>query len=404
MQLIHKDKEKRAINDKEEIKFSSFSSFHLIIITARAKSEKQISQESTDDEDLTVRIDRKIFPKLADPKRLIDSPASFNGGELHNLAKTIYFLTFLKGRNHTITLEADEPHNSAAFESLTVYTISLNESLALKIENQAEDGDRRPWLTFVLDSLPLTSIAPTLTYSRRERDSDDVKIIIDGKTQGNILRTIKHFLWRLVGSRLPWLSPTKTETEIFTLNLSQGLHYIEFDADRMPRLHELTFNFGKQPSIPAGVPTVDNPKWTNDFYDDTAEMILARIIFGEAEGASEKAKLAVAWTIKNRVLAQRAREWGLTYHAVILKTDQYEALRKEKRLEKLRDPLNTDDEKVKGAWYESYRIAEAVIKGNLSDPTDGATNFYSTPIISIPSWATENRYKISLDNLHFYKL
>lgn len=35
MQLIHEDKQKRVIREKEEIKFSSYSAFHLIVITAR---------------------------------------------------------------------------------------------------------------------------------------------------------------------------------------------------------------------------------------------------------------------------------------------------------------------------------------------------------------------------------
>lgn len=43
MLLIHEDRKKRIIKDKEEIKFSSSSSHHLIILTARAKREKQIS-------------------------------------------------------------------------------------------------------------------------------------------------------------------------------------------------------------------------------------------------------------------------------------------------------------------------------------------------------------------------
>ena len=114
MKLIFEDKKKRIIRNQEEINFSSFSSFHLIVITARARSEKQISKTATDDEELTVKIDGKAFPKLGSKEALLDSPAAFNGGQLHNLAKTVYFLTFLQGREHTITLETDPPHNTAA--------------------------------------------------------------------------------------------------------------------------------------------------------------------------------------------------------------------------------------------------------------------------------------------------
>lgn len=403
-QLIFRDEKKRKVRGEEEIEFSSFSLFHLVAVTARAKSKKQISEEETDDEDLYVRIERRTFPKLTNPSRLIDSPAAFSGGQLHNLSKTVYFLTFLKGKNHRLTLVTDKPHKSATLERLEVSTVNLNEKLTVEVENQAEDGDRRPWITFALDNLPLKSVSPTITYSRRKRDSDDVKIIIDGQIQGNILRTIKHFLWRYVGSRLPWLPPSKTETETFTTDLPQGLHYIEFWADRMPILDNLTIDLGIKPLLPEGIPTVDSPKWTGDFYDDIPQIILARLIFGEAEGASERAKVAVGWTVKNRVLAQREQEWGLTYHEVILKPGQYEAFIKKERLEKLIDPLNTEKETVKKAWYDSYTIAGQIIEGSIADPTDGATNFYSTPIETIPWWATEERYKTQIDNLYFYKL
>jgi len=404
MPLIFEDRKKRVIKVQEEIKFSTFSSFHLIAITARVRSKKQISSSATDDEDLIVKIDNKTFPKSGESKRLIDSPAAFSGGTLHNLSKGVYLLTFLKGKDHRIILEADKPHNTAVLESLEVYTVNLGSTLFLKIENQAEDGDRRPWITFAPDSLPLKSVTSTITYFRRKRDSDDIKIIIDGKTQGNFLRTIRHFLWRYVGSLLPWSSPSKTETETFVVNLPEGLHYLEFWADRMPILHTLTIDFGTRPSVPEGIPTVNNPKWTGDFYDDTPQMILARLIFGEAEGTSERAKIGVGWTVKNRVLAQREQEWGLTYHEVILKPGQYEAFVKKERLEKLTDPLNTKEEGVKKAWYDSYTTAGRVIENSVVDPTDGATNFYSTPIEKVPWWATEEHYKTQIDNLYFYKL
>lgn len=57
MQLIFEDKQKRVIKDREDIGFSSSLSFHLIVLTTRARSEKQISQGATDDEDLIVKKD-----------------------------------------------------------------------------------------------------------------------------------------------------------------------------------------------------------------------------------------------------------------------------------------------------------------------------------------------------------
>lgn len=99
MLLIYEDKRKRIIKNQEEIKFSSSSAYHLIILTVRAKAEKQISNSSTDDEDLIVRIDEKKFPQLGS-NRLVDSPAAFSGGTLQNLAKTVYFLVSLNQIGH----------------------------------------------------------------------------------------------------------------------------------------------------------------------------------------------------------------------------------------------------------------------------------------------------------------
>jgi len=403
-QLIIRDDNRKTIKNREEIEFSSFSAFHLVVVAARAKSKKQISQKETDDEDLYIKIDEKTFPKLTDPARLIDSPAAFSGGTLHNLSKTVYFLVFLKGKDHRITLETDKPHKSATLENFKVYTVNLNKELTIEVENQAEDGDRRPWITFVLDSLPLKSITPTITYSRRKRDSDDVKIIVDGRTQGNILRTIKHLFWRYVGSRLPWSSPSKTETETFTVNLSQGLHYLEFWADRMPILHKITIDFGIKPSVPEGIPTVDNPKWTGDFYDDTEDILLARLIFGEAENQPKEAKIGVGFTVINRVNKQRPN-WGLTIREVILKENQYDSLWSEATYEKVRDPLKSASEARKKAWVESYEVALGILSGAVSDTTNGATNFHSfTKPEDFPSWATEENFKVKIGDFYFYEL
>lgn len=91
------------------------------------------------------------------------------------------------------------------------------------IHNQAEDGDRRPWLVFVLDNLPLKFIKATITYSRRKWDSDDVKVRIDGKIQTSFTPSIKHFFWKFIGSLLSWGSPTETQTKRFWPRLKKFL-------------------------------------------------------------------------------------------------------------------------------------------------------------------------------------
>lgn len=402
MKLVFEDRHSRTIEMKEEIRFSSFSSYHLIIITARAKSEKQLSKNSTDDEDLTVKIDKdKTFPKLSSD-RLIDSPAAFSGGRLHNLSKTIYFLTFLKGRNHKIILEADKPADTATFENLQIHALDPAEKLTLEPKLQAEDGDRRPWITFVLDNLAIQSITPTLTYSRHDRDSDDVKITIDGKTQENPLRTVKHFLWRYAGSLLPWVSPTKTQTEIFTINLPQDLHYIEFDADRMPTLNKLVLDFGKTLPLPVGVPTANDPKWTGDFYDDTDQMILARAIFGEAENEPKETKIWIAGSILNR---NKSGAWPNSIHEVILQKGQYGPFKtSDPNFDKIIDPFMNENNTRKKEWKASYEVSTGILSGNIKNPTE-ATHFHGIGVSK--EWFLDNivpqgRFIRQIGNTHFY--
>jgi len=406
MQLIFEDKKRRIIRGQDEIRFSSFSSFHLITITARARSEKQISKGETDDEELVVKIDGKTFPKIGSKEALLDSPAAFNGGQIHNLSKTVYFLTFLQGNDHTIILETDKPHNTATFEGAKIYTLDLDEKLKLKIEKQAEDGDRRSWITVALDNLPLASVTISTTYSRRKWDSDDVKVKIDGRTYKNVFTTIKHFLWRFAGSLLPKILPTLTETETFTPNLPQGLHYIEFHADRMPILHNLVIDFGEKPQPPKRVPTIDDPKWTGSFDDDTEDMLLARVIFGEAENQPREAKVGVGFTVLNRVKKQRPN-WGFTNREVVLKEDQYDALWNKNTRDKVRDPLADAGEKRRKEWSDSYGVAKGVLAGTLTDPTLNATNFHSfseKERFRFPSWATEQNFKVKLGDIYFYEL
>lgn len=400
MILLHEER-KRVIKGQEKINFSSFSSLHLITISARVRGKKQISGDATDDEDLVIKIDGKSYPKLSDPARKIDYPAAFSGGSLHDLAKSVYFLSFLKGKDHQIELLTDKPQDTATLESLTIDISSLGQELFLKPEDKAEDGDRRPWVTFVLDNLPLEILTVTLTYSRRKWDSDDVKIIVDDKVQFNLLGGIKRFLWRYLGS---WLPPfiSKTETEIFPVNLSPGLHYVEFWADRMPVLHSINLGFGTTPPPPQGIPTVDSPDWTNDFYDDTEEMLLARVVYGEVGGESYEAKVAVGWSIKNRVEDSRGR-WGRHYHEVILQGQQYDALWDKRTYDKVRKPPISENKKEKEVWDDSYRAGVQVISGQTPDPTRGANHFYATTIPR-PFWADEKEFTVEIGITRFYRL
>lgn len=402
MLLKYEDKTKRVIKGEEEIKFSSDSGFHLVILKGRAKSEKQLNESATDDEDLTIQIDDKTFPQLANPNRLIDSPAAINGGRSHNFSKTVYFLTNLSGKDHKVILKTDDPVGAATFENLEVHTLDLNNTFTLEPKIQAEDGNRREWITFVLDNLPLNSFTVELNLKRRFLDSDDVKVIVDGQIKRND-RSILHKLWYFAASILTG----EIQPETFNVNLLTGLHYIEFWADRMPTLDKVTFNLGS--SSGKRIPTVDDPKWTGDFADDSAQIILARAIFGEARSGKlpDEARIAVGWSIRNRVEDSR---WQDTYQEVITQDQQYSAFNAiDSNRKYVENPFWTEIDIDKKAWYNCYDIAGKVISGESKDPTNGANHYYDSSI-SAPYWVTKETLVLTISDidhnptLFFHKL
>ncbi len=376
MQLIFEDKSKRVVIDKEQITFSGFSSFHLLVIKVR------------ETKNFVLRIDKK---------------ESLNIKPAHEL-QIIFLITFLQGKNHTLSLEKRQKNNSLTLESFEVFALQPDAVLTLDINSQAEDGDRRPWVTCLLNNLPLRSFTYTLTYSRRKRDSDDVKIVVDNATQGSLLKIIKYKLWRLIGSFLPLLSPTKTEKETITLNLPQQFHLIEFIADRMPALHNLTLDFGAIPIPPTRVPTVDDPAWTGDFYDDSETILLARAIYGEAGGESMEAKIAVGWAMRNRVEDSQQR-WGKTYHKVILEPFQYEPFNDPKSdlFKKITHPPLENS--IEGqAWQDSFQAASSVVLAKEADPTKRANHFYVPTSQPKPPWADEEKFTVQIGVTRFYRL
>ena len=397
MRLVLSDKTKRVIKGQQEIHFASFSSFHLIKLTVRAKDLKQLEPGNSDDEDLTFTLDGRKFPKLNTKNNVSNSPAAFSGGSLHGLAKTVYLLSFLRGREHNLVLITDQPSSTATFESLDIFTLSLSETLSLDNIQQAEDGDRRPWLTFALVDLPLKNFLVRLSLEKRFVDSDDVKVIIDGRTALNHRNTWRK-LWYFVAASLGG----SFQANSFTTNLPPNLHYLELFADRMPTLKGVVFNFGISPAEPLTIPTVDNPKWADDLYIDSEVMLLARVIYGEAGGESSEEKVAVGWTVRNRV-EDGLNRWGRTYHDVLLAEYQYDSLWNKNTYDKVRNPASSNDPKELDAWKESYNVALIIVQGEVADPTAGANHFYSATI-GRPNWADEQKKTIEFGITRFYKL
>jgi len=235
MKLVFSDQVVRVLTKLEAAPFFvPEKGVYLIQISAVSRSENQIG--GSDDEDLRVEIDGRAFPLLSNPTRLFDSPAAFSGGATKGLSKTVFFLMWLEFGPHQIELF---PDIAATLKSVDVFHIGQEpklSSLNLTERYQAEDGDGRDWLTFVLVDTSLDSFWLELTLKRRFRDSDDVKVILDDTVKKNHAK-IHQKLWFFIAS----LIGGEKQNYTFETQLPLGLHYLELWADRSPTLETIKF-------------------------------------------------------------------------------------------------------------------------------------------------------------------
>jgi N-acetylmuramoyl-L-alanine amidase len=123
--------------------------------------------------------------------------------------------------------------------------------------------------------------------------------------------------------------------------------------------------------------------------------LLALCVWREARGEILLAKLAVAWSIRNRVM--RPSWWGKTWEDVILKPWQYSSFNaKDPNATKL--PHSEDL-----SWEASWQAAEEAFLGTGSDPSEGATSYHDTSITP-PEWTKEMIVTVKIGALIFYRL
>jgi hypothetical protein len=127
---------------------------------------------------------------------------------------------------------------------------------------------------------------------------------------------------------------------------------------------------------------------TDDFYNDPIEILLARMLLGEAEGCSTIEKIAVAYTAINR--ANDSKRWnGRTLQEAILAYRQYSAFNEEFN-EKLKDPLAYNAQEFENCLH----LAKEILAGKYEDPTNGATHYLNPnhPTLRgkpLPKWTIE---------------
>lgn len=377
---------------------------YAISITASCRSGKQINRDGG--EDLHIEIDGVTFREIPEfaRKQTNNIAASWNGTNLQGLSKTIIFIAGLKAGQHKLHLI---PHLGAeVISEPTIKSIDNSKSIIFSPNAQAEEGDRRPWYAVTLVDLPLVTFTIEATARWRKRDSDDIKIVIDGQTKENTVSAWRR-AWYWLGSVFKQMKQERQQ-HTFEENLPKKNHSIELWADRQPTLHKIELDLGEiilknEDLIPGKrIPTVDDPEWTGDFKDDTEQMILARAIFGEArnEILSDEARIGVGWSIRRRVEDPR---WGDTYGVVITQPKQYAAFKTtDANYEYVKNPLWDNSEIDKKSWLKCYKIAGQVMRGEVTDPVQGSNHYHD--ISQHPFWAMEEAFIMQIDRLKFYKL
>jgi len=115
-------------------------------------------------------------------------------------------------------------------------------------------------------------------------------------------------------------------------------------------------------------------------YHESDEIILARMLFGEArsKNVSVSERIAIGFTPTNRFKNSGAKSLA----KVILFPRQYSCFNPEDpNLEKVLDPEKYEPE----AWEKSLRISEAVLKGEYDYANFGPTHYHRKG--TNPEWA-----------------
>ena len=371
---------------------------YLIEIIASAKNWRQNFKSSRaffKDDDIFLFLDNQELTTSKYTKK--DARSAWNGNELKGLEKTILIAANLKKGNHIIDLK---PHRTPYLKSLIISKVEEKDKITYvpTDNNPAQKSEGRPWLSYIILDLFITDLSIAAQANKNRKDDDDLKLLINGEIQKNE-NSKSHRDWFWCGKIL------KGENKIFSKNINSRIKQFNIDlySDETPRLVKI--EIGIKPVSTKRIPTVDDPKWTGDFRDDTDEMLLARLIFGETNNEPREAKIWAAWSVINRTKANSW--WPKTIKEAILQKDQYDPIKPTSLVyEKIIDPFSYKGvgPADKKSWYECYEIASDVISENITNPTT-ATHFFGVGITR--DWFEKNvvpkgKFLKKIGNTYFY--
>lgn len=109
--------------------------------------------------------------------------------------------------------------------------------------------------------------------------------------------------------------------------------------------------------------------------------VYGRTLWGEARGEPFSGQVAVAWVIKNRLNTGR---WGNTFDQVCMFPKQFSCWNEGDPNRGKAMTVNANDP----TFLRAKGITALVAWGDLPDPTQGATHYF-TRFIPEPSWAKD---------------
>ena len=371
LKLIKEGTFNKAINKNFVYEFNvEEKSIYAIEISARCKSWLQNTGRLISffkDDNLAIALNGLEFTKLSGKTGVFDGEAVWNGNKLKNLRQTNIFIShLLPGKQNVGFTIKQKPF----LEFIKIYQIETTE-LNIKPEPgyQPENGNSRPYLVIIPAGIRVNKIKVSASADKeRGKDDQDLQIKIGGKIELN--STAKsHKNWYWCGNVL------KGENKIFERNVNfvGGVHYIELWADQNPQIGELLLTLDPSERIP----TIDDPLWTGDFNDDSDEILLARMIFGESRNQSDEAKIWVGSTVLNRI-SSKSNAWPKTIKEVILQPKQYKAFenieQNKKNFTQVINPLQNPSNK--NIWQTCFKISADLILDKYKGLTT-ATHFHS---------------------------
>jgi spore germination cell wall hydrolase CwlJ-like protein len=135
-----------------------------------------------------------------------------------------------------------------------------------------------------------------------------------------------------------------------------------------------------------------------DYVQDV--YLMALVVWREARNEPREGKIAVAYTIMNRV--KYTKWWGETCAEVIFKKWQYSSMTdpNDPQLKLLPQPYEPVGWR---SWAECLGIARDVYEESIINPAPGADSYFAD-YIPTPKWADPKKFVVKIGHHSFYDL